>query len=321
MADGTRASGVPKGFNVGRAPGTCSWWPQGGEQRETALRKSFSYQVTRSLGTTYSKATRIEAISPRQGAGTCNRQSSWCGDCAPTRRASLRASLHHCHHRPAGSRAGEEGGPSPPGGTSTPCSSSSTKHNCLLPTEPSPGTNSPKLLPFHLREGEKRGRSCPKGFREDGSSQQEQGVVTSPRTDTARSPLPAPCPRTTRLPWAKRWQAAIPDPWDQHPVSCPCKDLCPSSRAELFLLSPGWIECPQLRGTGWSPREGHREGRHPKPSGSLKAKQPLAVEMKCLLQPSRDTGAGGTRLRSKRCLRDGELPCARGRPLLAFYMV
>lgn len=33
-------------------------------------------------------------------------------------------------------------------------------------------------------------------------------------------------------------QAASQTPWDQHPVPCPCRELCSSSRAELSLPSP-----------------------------------------------------------------------------------
>lgn len=35
---------------------------------------------------------------------------------------------------------------------------------------------------------------------------------------------------------------ASQSPWDQHLVSCPCRKLCSSSRAELSLPSPSWTE-------------------------------------------------------------------------------
>lgn len=46
-------------------------------------------------------------------------------------------------------------------------------------------------------------------------------------------------------------------------MSCSRRDLCPSSRAELSLLSPGWIVRPQLRGAGWTSREGSGGGEAP----------------------------------------------------------
>lgn len=51
------------------------------------------------------------------------------------------------------------------------------------------------------------------------------------------------------------------NPWDQCPAST---EMCPSSRAELSLLPPGWTDGLWLHGAGWFPRESHP---HPKAAG------------------------------------------------------
>lgn len=120
-----------------------------------------------------------------QDWGKAKRQSSWC------RRVLWRASLLRAL---CGCQAARLGRLSPAGGTSTPCSSSTKLPNSLRPQRLPWGTNSPKLLLFHPREGDKGGQVQPEGLQDkrsrDGGSQKEQGAVTSPRRDTAGSPLP-----------------------------------------------------------------------------------------------------------------------------------
>lgn len=91
----------------------------------------------------------------------------------------------------------------------------------------------------------------------------------------------------------------------QHSSLLPASQILPQQGFPSFLLAglsgPGSMEQA-------GPPESHQEGRQPKPPGSLKAKQGLAVEMKCLLQPSWHRGR---RLHSQRCPRDRALLRAR----------
>lgn len=130
MADGTRASDVPKGFNVGRAPGDLQLGPvaTGRGTARNSSSKGFSYQVTRSLGdNATARPPRLGQYPLRKVLALLTGRVHGAGACSALE--SISASIFHrcCHHRPAGSRAGEEGGLSPPGGTSAPRSSSTKR--------------------------------------------------------------------------------------------------------------------------------------------------------------------------------------------------
>lgn len=120
------------------------------------------------------------------------RQSSWCR--RVLWRASLLGALVACYRLVA---------PALPAAAAQSCQTASSLQR--LPW----GTNSPKLLPFHPREGDKGGQVWPEGLQDKRSggsgSQKERGAVTSPRRDTAGSPLPgealtACSPRSLGLP-------------------------------------------------------------------------------------------------------------------------